>query len=485
MKKLITTLQHVLAVVLFSALGMGSLAQAEEVDIVQMAQSTTDESIAVNPRWVDLPGGGRTQFEVFGESGPFVFLGPHMYLHPMSPGSSVHSQGYVDGLSDRYRVIVADWPRGIGQSSADASRPMTADNAVADILAIADAAGAETFAWWGYSFGGAVGLQLAARTDRVSALVVGGYPPLWQPLSDMLLALHQMEDQLEMAGLAGESTFLLNQDSIHFYTSIAQINQLDLLDKITAPRMVYHDVDDTVALGGMVHDLSRRTREGADTLKARGWEIQWMETGMAHYGITEYQKNLDAFASFLDRVLLGKAVVDVVLETAIGNIEIELYTEKAPLSAGEFARYVDEGLFEGAAFFYRVVTKKNDKGVPGIEVVQGGLDPRKTTMPGIAHETTEQTGILHKDGVISLARTTPGSASPAAFFISIGDNPGLDFGEKRNPDGQGFAAFGKVTRGMDIVKKIHQMEANYPIEVEYVKGQYLTEPVVINKAYRK
>ena len=200
---------------------------------------------------------------------------------------------------------------------------MTADT-VADILAIADAAGAETFAWWGYSYGGAVGLQLAARTDRVSALVVGGFPPLWQPLSDMLLALHQMEDQLELAGLTGESSFLLNQDSIHFYTSIAQINQLDLLDKITAPRMVYHDVDDTVGIGGMVHDLSRRTREGADTLKARGWEIQWMETGMAHYGLGDYQKNLDAFAPFLDRVLLGKAVVDVVLETAVGNITLPI-----------------------------------------------------------------------------------------------------------------------------------------------------------------
>ena len=106
-------------------------------------------------------------------------------------------------------------------------------------------------------------------------------------------------------------------------------------------------------------------------------------------------------------------------------------------------------------------------------------------MPGIAHETTEQTGILHKNGVISLARSTLGSASPAAFFVCIGDNPGLDFGEKRNADGQGFGAFGKVTRGMDIVKKIHQMEANYPVEVEYVKGQYLTEPVFIDRAYRK
>ena len=72
-------LKYLLVAVLLASLGMGSLAQAEEVDVVQMAQLTTDESIAVNPRWVDLPGGGRTQFEVFGESGPFVFLGPHMY----------------------------------------------------------------------------------------------------------------------------------------------------------------------------------------------------------------------------------------------------------------------------------------------------------------------------------------------------------------------------------------------------------------------
>ena len=113
MKKLIATLQHVLAVILFSALGVGSLAQAEEVDLAQLTQSTTDESIVVNPRWVELPGGGRTQFEVFGESGPFVFLGPHMFLHPITPGSSAFSQGYVDGRSDRYRVIVADWPRGM------------------------------------------------------------------------------------------------------------------------------------------------------------------------------------------------------------------------------------------------------------------------------------------------------------------------------------------------------------------------------------
>ena len=471
MKKLIATLQHVLAVILFSALGMGSLAQAEEVDLAQLMQSTTDESIAVNPRWVELPGGGRTQFEVFGESGPFVFLGPHMFLHPITPGSSAFSQGYVDGLSDRYRVIVADWPRGMGQSSTSASWHMTADNAVADILAIADAAGAETFAWWGYSYGGAVGLQLAARTDRVSALVVGGFPPLWQPLSDMLLALHQMEDQLELAGLTGESSFLLNQDSIHFYTSIAQINQLDLLDKITAPRMVYHDVDDTVGIGGMVHDLSRRTREGADTLKARGWEIQWMETGMAHYGLRDYQKNLDAFAPFLDRVLLGKAVVDVVLETAVGNITLpipgakkaaknpeatitfesgetitlELYPDAAPQSVRNFIYLANQGFFDNGPI-WRV---EKDGLIQGGAHQADGSDGAGYGVNGEYAANGFENPIKFTPGTIGYGRLTNNDGG-GAYFITVTDMPRLD---------GNYAAFGRVTDGLELAKEISRMEA--------------------------
>jgi peptidyl-prolyl cis-trans isomerase A (cyclophilin A) len=90
-----------------------------------------------------------------------------------------------------------------------------------------------------------------------------------------------------------------------------------------------------------------------------------------------------------------------------------------------------------------------------IEVIQGGLGyrPSELRLPAIAHETTEKTGILHKNGVISMARSNPGTAS-SEFFICVNDQPDLDFGGKRNPDGQGFAAFGKVIKGMDVVKKI-------------------------------
>ncbi len=286
-------------------------AEAEGVNLEEALKESEQlkgpiESVANNPQWVTLPGGGQVQYEVFGESGPFVFLGSQIYLTAPMPGSAAVYRGYIAGLSDRYRVIVADWPKGMGKSTATGVPALTADQAAAEILAIADAAGADQFAWWGYSFGGAVGLQLAARTDRLSALVVGGYPPMWQPSSDMLLAVHQAKDQMEAAKLNGTPGYLLNRASIQFYTSVGETNQLDLLDNITAPRLVYHDVDDTVEIGGMVHDLSKRTRAGADTLKARGWEIQWMDTGLAHYGMNDYQKNLDAFAPFLDKVLLEK-----------------------------------------------------------------------------------------------------------------------------------------------------------------------------------
>jgi peptidyl-prolyl cis-trans isomerase A (cyclophilin A) len=173
----------------------------------------------------------------------------------------------------------------------------------------------------------------------------------------------------------------------------------------------------------------------------------------------------------------------VILETGAGNIEIEIYADKAPISAGDFLAYVDQNLYEGGAF-YRVVTLENDNGTPKIEVIQGGLTDSEKSLPPIAHETTEQTGILHTDGVISLGRTEPGTGGGGAFFICIGDQPALDFGETRNPDKLGFAAFGKVIDGMDVVRNIQQRDATAPSDSEYTAGQILAEPVLIKKAYR-
>ncbi|MCU4163964.1 peptidylprolyl isomerase [Carboxylicivirga caseinilyticus] len=161
----------------------------------------------------------------------------------------------------------------------------------------------------------------------------------------------------------------------------------------------------------------------------------------------------------------------VIIKTELGDITCDLYLKEAPITAGNFLKYVDEGRFEGASF-YRVVTQDNQSNNDvKIEVVQGGLfkDEHPNHLPPIVHETTGQTGILHKNGVLSMARNEPGSAQ-ADFFFCIGDQPELDFGGKRNPDGQGFAAFGIVTSGMDVLLKIHQLEN---------EGQYLNKPVKI------
>jgi len=150
----------------------------------------------------------------------------------------------------------------------------------------------------------------------------------------------------------------------------------------------------------------------------------------------------------------------VVIRTELGDITVELYPEKAPVTVANFLRYVKENRFQGATF-YRTVTMDNqpDNDIK-IEVIQGGLyeDNHPQALPPIPHETTKETGILHKDGVISMARNEPGTAT-GEFFICIGDQPSLDYGGKRNPDGQGFAAFGKVIKGMDVVRKIHRSPA--------------------------
>jgi len=174
--------------------------------------------------------------------------------------------------------------------------------------------------------------------------------------------------------------------------------------------------------------------------------------------------------------------VRITLSTDAGDIGIDLYLDKAPVTAGNFLALVDNGDLDGATF-YRVVNPANDKGSPTITVIQGGLGDAGESFETIAHETTRQTGIRHTDGVISMARGAVGTAS-TEFFICIGDQPGLDYGAMRNADGQGFAAFGKVVSGMDVVRKINALPADGPSDSDYTKGQILAAPVVISSVRR-
>ncbi|MCZ0954711.1 MAG: peptidylprolyl isomerase [Rhodospirillaceae bacterium] len=183
-------------------------------------------------------------------------------------------------------------------------------------------------------------------------------------------------------------------------------------------------------------------------------------------------------------VMGAKGETMVVLETELGDIAIEVYEERAPISSASFLDHVDGGYFEGGAF-WRTVTTENDNGSPIIEVIQGGVIGEVTDLPTVEHESTRDSGILHQDGVVSLGRSDPGTASGASFFICIGEQPALDFGATRNPDGLGFAAFGRVVDGMDVVRAIHRRDANAPSEDPYTDGQLLTEYVTIASAYRQ
>lgn len=176
------------------------------------------------------------------------------------------------------------------------------------------------------------------------------------------------------------------------------------------------------------------------------------------------------------------AVVPVKMKTDLGDISLEIYLDKAPITAANFLKYVDNGYYNGGSF-YRTVTHQNDNNEHAVNVIQGGLNAAlsksfKAPEPAIAHEGTSVTGLLHTDGAIAMGRGKPGSAR-SEFFINVGNNPALDEGGMRNPDKLGFAVFGKVVDGMDVVKKIHQSSANGAASDPYVKGQMLDKPVAI------
>lgn len=182
---------------------------------------------------------------------------------------------------------------------------------------------------------------------------------------------------------------------------------------------------------------------------------------------------LTLFVTFLFLQGFGQSLPKVKIETTLGEIIVEVDTIKAPISALNFLKHVNSGTYKNGVF-YRVVRMDNQfNNDVKIEVIQGGIftEERIEKIPPIKHETTEQTGIKHMDGTISMARMGPGTAS-TEFFICVNEQPELDFGGKRNPDGQGFAAFGQVIQGMNVVRNIQGQKDN---------KQTLMEKVVITR----
>jgi peptidyl-prolyl cis-trans isomerase A (cyclophilin A) len=172
----------------------------------------------------------------------------------------------------------------------------------------------------------------------------------------------------------------------------------------------------------------------------------------------------------------AQAYPRVVIQTDLGNIEVEIDTAHAPLTAANFLRYVDLGFYRFGRFHRTVRADNQPDSKVKIAVVQAGLDSlRVKDFPPIKLERTNVTKLLHKDGTISMARDGPDTGT-SDFFICVGDQPALDYGGKRNPDGQGFAAFGRVMLGMDVVRRINAAPA---------KGQALNPALRIKNIVRK
>jgi cyclophilin family peptidyl-prolyl cis-trans isomerase/dienelactone hydrolase len=171
-------------------------------------------------------------------------------------------------------------------------------------------------------------------------------------------------------------------------------------------------------------------------------------------------------------------LVRVALSTPHGRIIAELYPDRAPISVAAFLDYIDRDAYGGATFV-RTIRPDNDNGEPPIEAIQAFVANFDPAGPGVAHETTSATGVRHLDGALSLARLAVGTGTPGTFFVCVGDQPALDFGGQRNPDGQGFAAFGRVVEGADVVRLIHQSPTRKDAPAEQLAGQLLIDPVPI------
>lgn len=177
------------------------------------------------------------------------------------------------------------------------------------------------------------------------------------------------------------------------------------------------------------------------------------------------------------------APVVVILETELGTITMEVDVARAPVTAANFLEYVDGKFYDNGLVNRAVRLDNQTRKDVMIEVIQLQSDRAraKELFPPIELERTSTTGLRHTDGVLSMARGGPDTAT-SSFFITIGNQPSLDFGGKRNADGQGFAAFGRVTAGMDIVRKIQASKTG-------TSGAYGTEtldpPIKIIRAYRK
>jgi pimeloyl-ACP methyl ester carboxylesterase len=231
------------------------------------------------------------RYEAHG-SGPVLFLGFPITLGPLGDPSLLRR--YLDGLTDRYRVVVMDYP----PTGSDANKVLsrfTPNHVFADIVAVANAVGADRFAWYGYSWGGLVGLQLAARTDRLTALLCGGFPPLGLPYADLLSAAE---------AAARRTVGAMDQLMVTFFHDLEHWRDREALVTLTCPRMAFAGSEDVVVTRGAspirIGPLIAQHRAELEQL---GWTVRLLD-GYRHDLFAHPDVVVPLVRSFMDPILL-------------------------------------------------------------------------------------------------------------------------------------------------------------------------------------
>ena len=213
-------------------------------------------------------------YALHGSGHPLMIGLPLMASHTEIFGAASVAllNGYLDRLTDRYRVLLIDYPS-IGGSREIAPGELTVDRVCADLLGVATAAGFDRFTYWGYSWSGAVGLQLAARTERLSALVVGGWPPLGAPYAEILEATRRKQAAPEPSSM----TILRNAAQYRqwetYYASMIDWNEAASVAAIACPKLVMFGSKGDLVEAGVPVNIASAIRSHRAELEAQGWEV--------------------------------------------------------------------------------------------------------------------------------------------------------------------------------------------------------------------
>ncbi len=242
-------------------------------------------------------------YEVQGQGTPLLIGLPLMASFTQLFGSELQPvlDGYLDRLSDRYRVLRVDYPS-IGGSRDIAPEALTADRVCADLLSAASAAGFERFAYWGYSWGAAVGLQLAARTDRLTALVLGGWPPLGAPYDGILQATRLKQPDPEPSSLKVLRSKAQYRQWETFYVSLQGWPEAASVARISCPKMLYFGGEGDLVEAGIPIRIASIIREQRAALEASGWVVHELP-GQGHGVCMVPERVVPPVRDFLDRTL--------------------------------------------------------------------------------------------------------------------------------------------------------------------------------------